>query len=263
MATVTATKSAQSNMVETLEDRQMFSAMGTMNIIDTGVAPSLITSYTLNGVKDYADAGVSNWTRSATNPGTPTPGGKFGTFCLEPDQEFPSGTKVAYTVIDLDSDPASGPMGATKANAIRELWGRFRSTIGTDGAKAAAFQIAVWEIVTDSGRNLSSGIFRAGTANASEIAIKNQAQSWLNQINGTGPKANLLALSSPTDQDQVFEIPTPVGCHPHPPCDVQHQPKKSGHGCGQQSKPECVANTKCDRQDQGSRNKRHKHGCSR
>ena len=53
---MTATQSAQSNMIETLEDRQMFSAMGTMNIIDAGVAPSLITSYMLNGVKDYADA---------------------------------------------------------------------------------------------------------------------------------------------------------------------------------------------------------------
>src|SRR4051794_16871122 len=201
MATVTATKSTQSNRVEALEDRQMFSAMGTMNVIDAGVAPSAITSYTLNGNKDYADAGVSNWTRSATNPGTfagsPTPGEKFGVFCLEPDQEFPSGNTVAYNVIDLDSDPTNGPMGAAKAGAIRELWGRFRGAIGTDGTKAAAFQMAVWEIVTDSGRDLSSGVFRAGTANAGEVAVKNQAQSWLNLINGTGPKANLLALSSP------------------------------------------------------------------
>ena len=85
-------QSDQSCQLETLEDRQLFSAMGTMNIIDAGVAPSVITSYTLNGVKDYADAGVSNWTRSATNPGTfagsPTPGEKFGVFCLEPDQEI-------------------------------------------------------------------------------------------------------------------------------------------------------------------------------
>jgi hypothetical protein len=205
-------QSEQSCSLETLEDRQLFSAMGTMNIIDSGVAPSVITSYTLNGVKDFADAGVSNWTRSATNPGTfagsPTPGEKFGVFCLEPDQEFPSGNTVAYNVIDLDSDPTNGPMGAAKANAIRELWGRFRGAIGTDGAKAAAFQMAVWEIVTDSGRDLSTGVFRAGTANATEVAVKNQAQSWLNQLNGTGPKANLLALSSPTDQDQVFEVPT-------------------------------------------------------
>ena len=155
-----AAQSDQSCQLESLEDRQLFSAMGTMNIIDAGVAPSAITSYTLNGVKDFADAGVSNWTRSATNPGTfagsPTPGEKFGVFCLEPDQEFPSGNTVAYNVIALDSDPTNGPTGAAKANAIRELWGRFRGAIGTDGTKAAAFQMAVWEIVTDSGRDLSA-----------------------------------------------------------------------------------------------------------
>jgi hypothetical protein len=207
-----ATKSNPSNQLEALEDRQLFSAMGTMNVIDSGVAPSLITSYTLNNVKDYADAGVSNWTRSATNPGTfassPTPGEKFGTFCLEPDQEFPSGANVAYSVINLESDPENGPMGAAKASAIRELWGRFHTAIGNNNTNAAAFQIAVWEIVTDTGRNLSTGVFRAGAANPTETAIKNQAQSWLNQITGTGPKANLLALASPTDQDLVFEVPT-------------------------------------------------------
>jgi hypothetical protein len=207
-----ATKSKSSCQLEALEDRQLFSAMGTMNVIDSGVAPSLVTSYTQNNVKDYADAGVSNWTRSATSPGTfagsPTPGEKFGTFCLEPDQEFPSGTNVAYSVINLESDPENGPMGAAKANAVRELWGRFRTAIGSDNTKAAAFQMAVWEIVTDTGRDLSSGVFRAGTDNAAEIAVKNQAQSWLNQITGTGPKANLLALASPTDQDLVFEVPT-------------------------------------------------------
>jgi hypothetical protein len=207
-----ASKSTPSCQLEALEDRQLFSAMGTMNVIDSGVAPSLITSYTLNNVKDYAYAGVSNWTRSATNPGTyagsPTPGETFGTFCLEPDQEFPSGANVAYNVIDLESDPENGPMGAAKASAIRELWGRFRTAIGSDNTKAAAFQMAVWEIVTDTGRDLSSGVFRAGAGNAAEIAIKNQAQSWLNQVNGSGPKANLLALASPSDQDLVFEVPT-------------------------------------------------------
>jgi len=209
---MTAIKTNPSNQLEALEDRQLFSAMGTMNVIDSGVAPSLITSYTLNGIKDYADAGVSNFTRSSTNPGTfaasPTPGEKFGTFCLEPDQEFPSGANVAYSVINLESDPENGPMGAAKASAIRELWGRFHTAIGNNNTNAAAFPVAVWEIVTDTGRNLSTGVFRAGAANPTETAIKNQAQSWLNQITGTGPKANLLALASPTDQDLVFEVPT-------------------------------------------------------
>src|SRR5690242_13788793 len=132
--------------IEALEERQFFSAVGTMNVIDAGETPSLVTSYVLNGVKDYADAGELNWTRSSVNPGTyagrPNPGQTFASFCVEPDQEFPSGANVAYTVTDLASAPAAGAVGAAKADQVRELWGRFRSAIGTDGTKAAAFQMA-------------------------------------------------------------------------------------------------------------------------
>ena len=197
---------------EILEDRQFFSvSLGTMNVIDAGTHPGLVTSYSLNGVKDYAEAGVYNWTRAAINPGTyagnPTPGQTFGAFCIEVDQELPSSPNIAYTVTDLAA------LGA-KADQLKELWGRFRSAIGTDNTKAAAFQMAVWEIVSDSGKNLTAGIFKADTTTASGAAVAAQAQSWLNALNGTGPKANLFALSSPIDQDQLFEVPP---CTPKTP----------------------------------------------
>src|SRR5690348_18077027 len=89
---------AASVRLESLEDRQMFAAVGTMNVIDAGNGPSLIVNYSLNDAADFADAGVFQWARSAANPGTyagrPTPGQPFSTFCLEPDQEFPSGAKI-------------------------------------------------------------------------------------------------------------------------------------------------------------------------
>jgi hypothetical protein len=209
--------SKNSPVIEPLEDRQLFTAMGTMNIIDAGTGPSAITAYTLNGVKDFADAGVFHWTRSATNPGTyagvPAAGKNFDAFCLEPDQEIPSGANVAYTVVDLPSAPPEisprGMMGAAKADQIRELWGRFRAAVGTDNVKAAAFQIAIWELVCDSGKDLAAGAFTADTSNPTAVAIKNQAQAWLDQVNGAGAKANLLALTSPIDQDQIFEVPPP------------------------------------------------------
>jgi hypothetical protein len=203
--TSTTAKRNESSPIETLEERQLFAAMGTINVTDMGTNPAVVVSYTLNGAKDYAEAGVYNWARSATNPGTyagtPTPGQTFGAFCIEVDQELPSSPNIGYTVTDLAA------LGAAKADQLKELWGRFRSSIGTDNTKAAAFQTAVWEIVSDTGRNLSSGIFRADTSSASGAAVANQAQSWLSQINGCGPKANLLAMSSPTDQDQLFEVP--------------------------------------------------------
>ncbi|HEY7118293.1 MAG TPA: hypothetical protein VH475_17020 [Tepidisphaeraceae bacterium] len=217
----TAATAAAPCRLESLEERQLFSAMGTMNVIDAGPGASAIAWYTLDGTKDYALAGAYNWTRAAANPGTyagrPNPGQTFAAFCLEPDQEFPSGTNVGYTVVDLASSPPSGsshgPMGAAKADQVRELWGRFHAGIGTDNNKAAAFQMAMWEIVTDTGKDLTKGAFVADTSSASGAAIEQQAQAWLNQLTGCGPKANLLALSSCTDQDQVFEVPPQV-CNP-------------------------------------------------
>jgi len=193
----------------------MFAAFGTMNVIDAGTGPSTVVSYTINGVADVADAGVYKWTRSAANPGTyagqPGAGQNFDAFCLEPDQEFPSLPNVPYTVVDLESAPPEGSsignMGAGKANLVRELWGRFRNAVGSDNTKAAAFQMALWELVADTGKDLAAGAFVADASTGSGVAVKNQAQAWLDQVNGAGPKANLLALTSPIDQDQVFEVP--------------------------------------------------------
>src|SRR5688572_5663803 len=210
-----STKAGGFVSIDSLEERRMFAALGTINVIDAGTGPSSLVSYTVNGTADFADAGVFHWIRSATNPGTyagiPLAGQKFDAFCLEPDQEIPSGANVAYTVVDLASAPPDGAtggvMGAAKADQISELWGRFRTAIGTDGVKAAAFQLAIWEIVTDSGKDLAGGVFRADTSTAAGGTIANQAQAWLNAVNGTGAKANLLAMSSGVDQDQVFEVP--------------------------------------------------------
>jgi hypothetical protein len=211
----TRTKTTAPFHLEPLEDRQMFAAFGTMNVIDAGTGPSTVVTYTVNGVADVADAGVYKWTRSAVNPGTyaghPSPGQNFDAFCLEPDQELPSLPNVAYTVVDLESAPPEGSgvgtMGAAKANQVRELWARFRAAVGTDNTKAAAFQIALWELVADTGKDLAGGAFKADTTTATGLAVKNQAQAWLDQVNGAGPKANLLALTSPCDQDQIFECP--------------------------------------------------------
>ena len=50
-----------------------------------------------------------------------------------------------------------------------------------------------------------------------DTAVANQAQAWLNQLTGCGPKANLLALTNPTDQDQIFQVDCtpPTGCLKH------------------------------------------------
>jgi hypothetical protein len=118
---------------------------------------------------------------------------RFLAFCLEYNTSLLP-FQNPYTV-------AAGP-GAL----IAELWGRFYSLVDTSD-EAAAFQVAIWEIVTDgapTATSLTDGQFRVYSQ-----TIKNTAQGWLNQLDATGPKANLRTLLSRTGQDLVTEVPVP------------------------------------------------------
>jgi len=110
-----------------------------------------------------------------------------------------------------------GGMGVTKANELRELFGRFYPVFGVplDQQHAAALQIAIWEIVReDSGTlNVYGGNTRFRNESvAGTIAL---AQTYLDQIDGHGPLARgLLALISgtpsvPGTQDLVVQEAVP------------------------------------------------------
>ena len=69
-------------------------------------------------------------------------------------------------------------MGATKADKIEELWGAFYGSIGTDGTKGAAFQLAIWKIEYDWGSTSSSdftkGNFQASGNTAARMIVGEQ-----------------------------------------------------------------------------------------
>ena len=105
-------------------------------------------------------------------------------------------------------------MGQTKANLIAELWARNYLSIGTDNVKAAAFQIDIWEIINETNappNNIRTGDFYV----SSDTATLDQAQTWLNQLTGTGRRqTGLIALTSGTYQDYVVQgvvTPAPAG----------------------------------------------------
>jgi len=137
---------------------------------------------------EYRNVGSSgSWTR-------------FFAFCLQPDVDLLPFDSSGYTV------------SAMADMEIRELWGRFHSSIGTS-VEAAAFQIALWELSVDDVIDLSSGNYQApGTANA--YAAATLAGQWLAQIDGSGPLAVLRLLASNNTQsdvqDLVTEVPEPA-----------------------------------------------------
>lgn len=181
------------------------------------VAPSeLVVIQIPSGTGGFQEAlaGQFNWTRDGALPGTdvtvPT---QFGSYCIELTQTLAFNTTYEFTLANLEDAPVPAtppygvPMGAAKADAIRELWGRFWSPAFTN-QDSAAFQLAIWEIVYDgpNGANTGTGVVNL-FSNINPATIT-QANTWLAALDGTGPRANYLqALTSDEFQDQI--IPTP------------------------------------------------------
>jgi hypothetical protein len=144
-------------------------------------------------------------------------------FCIELPQAPVNGT---YTVIDLSSGPLPDqfgtPMGTSKADDIRELFGKFfefnwiTNNQPGDGAKLEAFSVAVWEIVYET--DLSYDVTSGSGFSASNLD-SGLANSWLSQLDGTGLATNLVAITNANGQDFLVAIPAPgavllglIGC---------------------------------------------------
>jgi hypothetical protein len=150
--------------------------------------------------------GVYSWTNAGgTGLGTLVP--DWG-FCIELIRGPYTGW---HNVIPLNEAPNSKPMGA-KADLIRELWGRhFNPTWTAPGGNtqmAEAFGTAIWEIIyeTDPTWDVTSGPGFYATG----IEQYATANAWLNELDGTGPRANLAAISTLDGQDYVVQVPEPA-----------------------------------------------------
>ena len=198
------------------------SATTTLNATFNGVSPGANFNYSFDGSSTSTTAGTFNWT-SVT--GGSVNYGAFTAFCIDLTQNISTGGTYLYNVDPLQNGPTpgtdtgghgvNGAMGATKAGELDELWGRYFNNIlvGTTAQQqqnAAAFQIAVWDIVYGTGLNLTNNSANFHATNGSDPDVV-QAQTELNSLNGLGPMANLVALDSSTNQDMVM---SPSGTQP-------------------------------------------------
>ncbi len=185
-------------------------SMGTVNISNLGYYNQKANVWGGGFTGQEVWSGVYTWNVVGwTGLGQYVPG--WG-FCIELAQQGQSGVLGLIALDQAPRPPEHGtPMGLTKADAVRELWGRFFNpawATGGDAAKAEAFGAAIWEIVyeTDATWDVTTGAgFKATNLDAA------QANLWLSQLNGQGPMANnLVATSSAERQDYVVQIPEPV-----------------------------------------------------
>ncbi len=184
------------------------------NIVQTGVLSSR-----MNATATNRDGMLGGATMAA-----------FLAFCIEPMEFVPVGTAADYHLVTLSRAASGlGGIGATKADLIRELFGRFAPSGGAGTMTALnsiAFQLAIWEIVMETPGNAlnvestaaNKGNFYAARTRNTQGAFLS-ANNWLRQLDGTGPMATRLGVlqngtfgvqGSGSQDLLVFGVPEPA-----------------------------------------------------
>jgi hypothetical protein len=132
-------------------------------------------------------------------------------FCTELAQNIHvNGPVRTYEVTAVSDLPTPGAgMGSARADALARMYFSANGAqFGTNADFAAAFQIAVWEIVNDfdgslASLDLTTGNFR-GTINAAISA--NFASLFAAAANAGGNMNALLGLGNASFQDQILDV---------------------------------------------------------
>jgi hypothetical protein len=169
-------------------------------------------------------AGIYGWTKVGGDYAAIDVGESFSTSCIDVSQTMSGGSIYTYTVEEITNAPvpatySGGTIDAVRADALQKHYARNFGTIGADATLAAAFQIAVWEIVcehwSDPNYNVGSDSFlllgNLAVADAANAMLDNLSDPW--QPWEDVPE--LVAFVSTDYQDQMWLVP--LGDPPHAP----------------------------------------------
>lgn len=143
--------------------------------------------------------------QSAADPWT-----RFLTYCLEPDEVLGLN---GMTPVTGDLRPAIGGASeyASRAAALTGLWNAWYTDSLTSSTRSAAFQVALWELAYDTGASLAAGAFQFTQSGATPLAVRAQANAYLNPADWNGPAGTppgvILRIGK---QDLVVTIPEPA-----------------------------------------------------
>jgi hypothetical protein len=186
----------------------------------SNVSPGASVKYKVNGSSVNTTGGVMNFTvnsesdtaetPSQVNPFTNLVGDSITTFCINAAQTLH--TNDTYTI-------AYQPFSDNPATLLQELYAAHFADIGSSTTNAAAFQMAVWEIVYDApnsgaytyNNGLTGGLFQD---NGSTSAIVSEANTFLSnfQTLGAAKASNwtLYELNSSSGQSQLYAVNNPT-----------------------------------------------------
>jgi hypothetical protein len=161
--------------------------------------------------------------------------GDFVSFCIELKQRVRLGrdynrtgtAPYSFQPLDTTPRPHTGPdapsgMGPTAAASLEAFYGTWFEALGGNDfsvwdanhasrKKAAAFQVAVWEIVRDGGDgadfDFTSGLF---SLSSTPTWLSNELAAFGTAWQTDGLTQDLITVSSTGLQDQIVTIPSPA-----------------------------------------------------
>ncbi|MFI4916425.1 MAG: hypothetical protein ACIAS6_07965 [Phycisphaerales bacterium JB060] len=187
----------------------------TMNFVGAGQGRT--ATIRVNGERYTVHAGQLNHDVTARS-GASAPGmGLLTTYCVDVS-EWVSHQSRQYDVNELTDAPvAQGNAGMDqhKADAIGRLYTYANGQqYGSSNNFAAAFQLAIWEVVGDlatetSTLNVADGAFRAWNLNSGTLSY---LDTLLNIATNDDVRISnrILALTNDGSQDQMFEVAVPL-----------------------------------------------------
>lgn len=151
--------------------------------------------------------------------------GIYATFCSDAS-EFVKYAETPYFVTDLSNLPASGgwaPMGVEREQAVYDLYaaaGGSQLGVSADADLAAAFQVALWEVIYDFNGTRASMDANTGVMRVTETSGAAFSGTMLTCLNSlldsvmtiTAAQSGLIGLGNWGGQDQVVSpviIPLP------------------------------------------------------
>lgn len=147
--------------------------------------------------------------------------GDWISFCTDLAQHV-SQSASSYEIVDASLLPDGGAMGAAKAQAIADLYahaGGLQLLTTTSDDLACAFQLALWEIITDYngesdgyGLDVTAGGFKATKTNGDALSAGVMAEltSLFAAVGVAGGSTDsLIGLRSGSKQDQLIYVPGP------------------------------------------------------
>ena len=176
-----------------------YSDTGSLKMTGYAYPPAL--GFAITGHSSVGAGGFN----ASYDPSGPMAAASFVAYCIDLVQSFNWNT--AFTVTETDPNSL---FGGFKAGALDRLYTQHFAAANTQ-TLSAAFQLAVWEIVTETtaatyaALDLDTGSFRA-TAGSS--TARTTADNWLQALGaGASGGYKLTALVGPNNQDQMMATP--------------------------------------------------------